>query len=271
MSNDRGSKKAETTARRSAREATFESLDVWTRPDRGRRRPRFTREAIAAAAIEIADREGIEEVSMRRLASELGAGTMTLYHYVRNKDELLALVSDALLAEVVVPDGELPDDWREALTMIARRSRDALRRHPWVLDVRDDPAPGPNGLRHWDQSMLAVSRVDLSVGERFELVTAVDEYVFGFCLMERQNGLAEDRPTDPELGAMRDYVTGLVETGEYPGLAAIWEDPGLDEAWAQMQERIFDPDRFDRNLARLLDGFEAELEQRTRTPTRKRR
>jgi AcrR family transcriptional regulator len=237
------------------------ALDVWTRPERGRRRPRYSRDEIAAAAIRIADGEGLEELSMRRLASALGAGTMTLYHYVHNKDELLALVSDALMAEVLVPEDELPRDWREALTLIARRSRDALRRHPWVLDVRDDPAPGPNGIRHWDQSMQAVSDLNLSVGERFELVTAVDEYVFGFCLMERQNGLADDPRAGPE-SAMRDYVEGLVATGEYPALAAIWDDPGIEQAWTQMQRQASDPDRFDRNLARLLDGFEAELSRR---------
>jgi AcrR family transcriptional regulator len=239
-----------------------DSLELWTRPDRARRRPRYTRDEIAAAAIRIADSEGLEELSMRRLASELGAGTMTLYHYVRTKDELLALVSDAIMAELLVSDDELPDGWREALTVIARRSRDALRRHPWVLDVRDDPAPGPNGVRHWDQSMQAVASLDSSVGERFELVTAVDEYVFGFCLMERVNGLADNEPPGPELDAMRGYVEGLVATGDYPALAAIWDDPGLEEAWTQMQRQVSDAGRFDRNLARLLDGFEAERERR---------
>ena len=69
--------------------------------------------------------------------------------------------------------------------MIANRSREALQRHPWTLEIHDDPAPGPNGARHFDQSMQAVMSLDLTLGERFELVTAVDEYVFGFCLLER--------------------------------------------------------------------------------------
>jgi AcrR family transcriptional regulator len=240
-----------------------DSLEVWTRPDRGRRRPRYTRDEIAATAIRIADSEGLEELSMRRLASELGAGTMTLYHYVRTKDELLALVGDAIMEELLVPDDELPDDWRDALTMIALRSRDAVRRHPWVLDVRDEPAPGPNEVRHWDQSMQAVSSLGLSVGERFELVMAVDEYVFGFCLMERVNTpLGEEGRPGRELDEMRVYVDALVATGEYPALAEIWQDPGLQETWTQMQARMTDPDRFGRNLARLLDGFEAELGRR---------
>ncbi len=241
-----------------------DSLEVWTRPERGRRRPRYTRDEIAAAAIRIADTEGFEELSMRRLASELGAGTMTLYHYVRTKDELLALVHDAIMAELLVPAGELPDTWRDALTAIAYRSRDALRRHPWALDIRDDPAPGPNGIRHWDQSMQVVTPLDLSIGERFELIAAIDEYVFGFCLLERVNGPVDvDRPPGPDLEGMAAYVDGLIATGEYPALAELERNPGLEDAWDQMQRQIADPGRFGRNLSRLLDGFEAELGRRT--------
>jgi AcrR family transcriptional regulator len=261
MSSRGRSGRTERDARRERQAAMSESLEVWTRPDRGRRRPRYTRDEIAAVAIRIIDSEGLEELSMRRLASELGAGTMTLYHYVHNKDELLALVSDAIMAELLVPDGELPTGWREAITLIAHRSREAVRRHPWMLDVRDDPAPGPNGVRHWDQSMQAVASLDISVGERFELVSAVDEYVFGFCLMERMNGPLEDdgAAPGPEFDEMRDYVDGLIATGDYPALAAIAESPGLEEAWTDMQRQITDPGRFDRSLQRLLDGFEAAL------------
>ena len=95
---------------------------MWARPQPPRRQPRYTREEIAATALRIADAEGIDAVSMRRVAAELGAGTMTLYHYVRTKDDLLALVSDAVVGENIVPAHELPDDWREALSAIARRT-----------------------------------------------------------------------------------------------------------------------------------------------------
>ena len=81
---------------------------------------------------------------MRRVAESLGAGTMTLYHYVRNKDELVTLMIDAVMGEVLVPDGELPADWREAMSKIARRSRDAFRRHRWMLDEVGEAGGGPN-------------------------------------------------------------------------------------------------------------------------------
>ncbi|MGZ4765632.1 MAG: TetR/AcrR family transcriptional regulator, partial [Ilumatobacteraceae bacterium] len=164
--------------------AHLETLDVWTRTERGVRKPRFNRDDIAAAAIRIADAEGFEAVSMRRLAAELDAGTMTLYHYVRTKDELLTLIVDAFLAEVVLAPGQrMPRDWRAAVTLIARRSRDALQRHPWILDIADDPNIGPNAMRHFDQSWQALSSLDASFDDKLDLIMAVDEYVFGFCLL----------------------------------------------------------------------------------------
>src|SRR5205085_6375031 len=120
------------------------------------------------------------------LAVELGAGTMTLYHYVRTKDELLTLVADAVMAEVVVPaDQPLPDDWRATVATIARRSRDVLRRHPWMLDIADDPPIGPNAVHHFDQSIQAIASLPGTFADKLDLVTAVDEYTFGFCFHER--------------------------------------------------------------------------------------
>ena len=233
------------------------ALDVWTRIEPAARRPRFTRDDITNVAIRIADREGIDAVSMRRIAAELGAGTMTLYHYVRTKDELLALVVDAIMGEIVIPSAELrAAHWRAAITIVATRSRDALRRHPWILDIADDPPVGPNSVRHFDQSLEAVASLPISLAEKLDIVTMVDEYVFGHCLLERNN-LQADEPSFPD--DMVAYVYALVQTGEYPQLAAISEEIGLEAAWRQVQSHLRDTDRFARNLARLLDGIEASL------------
>src|SRR5580658_10725345 len=104
---------------------------IWTRPEPAGRKPRLRREQIAATALAIADAEGFAAVSMRRVAAELGSGTMSLYRYISTKSELAALIDDALMAETVVPDEELPGDWRSALTMVAYRTRDVYLRHPW--------------------------------------------------------------------------------------------------------------------------------------------
>ncbi len=88
---------ARKTARLDELSAQLAAFDVWTRPGPGSRKPLFSRDEIAAAAVKIADEEGFDALSMRRLAAELDAGTMTLYHYVKTKDELLSLVSDRLM------------------------------------------------------------------------------------------------------------------------------------------------------------------------------
>src|SRR5262245_55478356 len=126
------------------------ALELWMRKPTPARKPRFTRDEITQTAIEIADAEGFGAVSMRRIASDLDPGTRTLYHYVRTKDELLSLVVDAVMGEIVVPDDEFPDAWRAAVTTIADRTRAALVRHPWILDITDDPPVGPNNVRHFD-------------------------------------------------------------------------------------------------------------------------
>jgi AcrR family transcriptional regulator len=232
------------------------SLDLWTRTERTRR-PRFTHDDIARTAIKIADTEGFDALSMRRLAAELDAGTMTLYHYVRTKDEVLTLVLDALMGEVVFgPDEPMPQHWRDAMTAIAARSRASILRHPWILEITEHPALGPNSVRHFDQSLQAVASLPITLAEKFDIVTAVDEYVFGSCLWEREGRL----PDASDDTGMITYIKGLIATGEYPQLAALAAEHGLDEAWEEIERHRRDPQRFGRNLARLLDGIGADLD-----------
>jgi AcrR family transcriptional regulator len=235
----------------------LEALDVWTRAEPARRRPRLSREEIAATAVRIADTEGLDALSMRRLAAELDAGTMTLYYYVRTKDEMLALVHDAVMGELVLPAGEsLPDDWREAVSVIARRSRDALRRHPWMFDIGNDPAVGPNSVRHFEQTMQAVAGIDGDFVTKLDVVTAVDEYVLGYCLHERV-AFHEDAAAGD---AMKRYVNDLISTGEFPELSRLIEREGTAKVWSELFTHAHDPARFDRNLARMLDGIEHDLQ-----------
>ncbi len=230
-------------------------MDLWTRAEPGARKSRLGRAELAEAAIAVVDAEGIDAVSMRRLANELDVGTMTLYHYVRTKDELLALMVDELLAEVVVPEGtELPGDWREAITLIARRSRDSLLRHPWVLDISGEPSIGPNAVLHFDQSWQAVAGLAAGFETKLDVITAVDEYVFGYCLAERR---VAAEGVDP--AGMLGYIDELVAAGTYPSLQQLAAEIGLGTVWTRVHAHATSPDRFDRNLARLLAGFAAEL------------
>src|SRR4051812_34638284 len=129
--------------RRQGRRAETAEQPIWTRPEPGERRPAYTREKIAETAIAIADAEGFEAVSMRRIATELGAGTMTLYYYVRTKDELIALMDDAIMGELIIPDDEPPDGWRDGLSEIARRTHGLFLKHPWSLESLRNAEGGP--------------------------------------------------------------------------------------------------------------------------------
>ena len=229
------------------------AYEIWTRERPGTRRPRHTLAQIADAALKVADTEGVDALSMRRLAAELGSGTMTLYHYVHTKDELNALLSDRVMSELLLEDDEFPDDWREAMTAIARRSRDVLLAHPWIFDIAEDPTIGPSGVRHFDQSLRAVSSLDLGVRERLDILQTVDEYVFGYC-MHRRGDAAETVPDD-----IKSYVVDIAGSGDYPQLQALLEEYGADDLWAEVVAHERDPSRFDRNLSRILDGIERDL------------
>ncbi len=242
--------------------AHLDALEVWTRGAGSGRRPRFTRDEIADAAVRIADAEGFEALSMRRLAAELEAGTMTLYHYIRTKDELLTLVNDAVMGEVMVPaDEPLPKDWRAAITILAERTRSAIERHPWLLDLVDDPQIGPNAVRHFDQTMQAVAPLGASLEERLDIVTAVDEYVFGYCIHARHNMHPEHEHEgdDDYTSGLVEYIEGLIATGDYPHLEELAQEHSIGEVLQIAEEHSRDPARFRRNLDRLLDGIEADV------------
>ena len=235
----------------------LEAMAVWLRDEPGARRPRWSRDEMASAAVELVDTEGLDALSMRRLAGVLGAGTMTLYHYVKTKDELLALVTDAVLAEVLLDDHELdPTDWQATMRVIAHRTRDSLLRHPWVFDITEEPPFGPNAARHFDQCLGALAAVEADLGTKLDVIFTVDEYVFGYCL-QRRNDLADDHRDDG--AAMVAYAEGLVARGGYPNLEALMAEHGATGLLAQVQAHGADPERFDRNLDRLFHGIAADL------------
>jgi AcrR family transcriptional regulator len=229
---------------------------VWFRKEPASRRPAHTRADIARAAMEIADSEGFEAVSMRRVAQRLGAGTMTLYHYVRNKDELVTLMIDAVMGEVVVPEDELSDHWRTALTQIAERSRQAFSTHHWIFDRFSDGRPGPNGMRHFEQSLQAVAGLGLDKEQTFELIGQIDDYVFGYSLREIQEREEHERGWPPEV---MDFFERELATGNYPTVRHFFGDVPFEDSFDAVVEFMSQEHRFDRGLARLLDGIEAEV------------
>lgn len=156
-------------------------LPIWAVAAPGARKPRFTREQIAKTAVRIADSDGFEALSMRRVAEEVGAGTMTLYHYVRTKEDLLALVEDALMGETVTACEPLPKSWRAAIRKLATATRTTYLRHAWALCSFTGARIGPNGLRHIEHSLQAVASLEVPLDDKLEILSIVDDYVFGHC------------------------------------------------------------------------------------------
>lgn len=228
---------------------------IWLREEPGARRPSHTRAEIVAAALAIADAEGFEAVSMRRVAQRLSAGTMTLYYYVRNKDELITLMFDEVMGEVLLPARELSDEWREALRQIAMRTRDTFKRHRWALDRLGDGRPGPNGLRHFEQSLQALAAAPLSDTEKFELIGQIDDYVYGFALREAQELDEHRRGWPPQVV---EFLQRELDSGDYP---LIGQFLGTDAAGGidRVAELIFSEGRFERGLERVLDGIEGMI------------
>jgi hypothetical protein len=181
---------------------------------------------------------------------------MTLYHYIRDKDELVALMDDAVMAELLVPDEELPTDWREAVAAVARRTRAAHRRHPWAWDSLRNVQIGPNGVKHAEQSLAAIAGLGLDPQLELEIVAQIDDYVFGFNV--RSQELEGGHVALDDLQYMGDQLG----TGRFPQLERLAGERGLRGIWDRFMVVLSDEDRFERGLTRLLDGIELDLRRR---------
>ena len=227
---------------------------AWARRHPGRTpRPPLTREGIVAAAMRIADAEGLPAVSMRRIAAELEARTMSLYHHVARKEDLFALMADAVASEVVVPE-PLPACWREAISVLVRQERAAAARHPWVADLRTMQLEvGPHMLRHAEQSLAALAELRLSPRDAIQVSMAVDHYVLGHTMHERWNVFA-----DADGVATERTPAALADSPVYAELAAGGELPFLRAALGEAGDQGA-ADTFEQGLTWLLDGIERDL------------
>lgn len=239
---------------------------IWSRPEPGSRNPRFSRDQIAAAALEIARAEGMQAVSMRRVAAELGAGTMTLYHYVANKRELVALMHDAMMGQLLVPEEELEKGWRPALRAIAQASLQAWRSHRWQReDSSQTPAFGPNGLRHFEQSLKAVAETGLPLPRRMEIISQVDEYVLGYAEAARGMDAGDYDEWEEEWGdwmsGVNEYIESQLASGDFPNVEKFLDGEDFPTVVRRMVAEYSADERFSRGLDRLLDGIEAEIER----------
>jgi AcrR family transcriptional regulator len=224
---------------------------LWLRPEPSDPRSAHSRDEIAAAALEIAAGEGFEAISMRRVAQQLGAGTMTLYNYVRNKDELITLMADAALGEALVPPGELDlSDWQVALRQIALRMRATFQRHRWVLDRVHIEHPIPNGLRIFEQYLRACSSLEVSDEEKVDVIALIDDYVYGFVLHEGEELEEQRRGWPPEVLTFLQRQLGSEDLANFRRFLGDDIEAGLVRAG----QLFLGEGRFERGLDRLLAG-----------------
>ena len=197
-----------------------------------RQKSRLSRKKIATVALAIADEEGFEAVSMRRVAQELKVGTMSLYYYVKTKDDLIAVMDDALMGEALLPS--LPKDWKRAMMQIARRTHAVFMRHPWALVSMMSAPPGLNAMRHMEQCLEALDETSMTAKQKIALLAMIDDFVFGHAL----RGAATHATIDMERTA-----TTLLATGDFPRLAEAFGG-GRHDAHQ---------DHFERGVRALLD------------------
>jgi AcrR family transcriptional regulator len=231
---------------------------VWARDEEQAAAPQpLSREAIVAAAIEIADTDGLEAVSIRRLATKLKARPMSLYSHIERKGDLIDLMIDEVLAGAILPDGPPLDDWREGLRQIAQRTRETARAHHWMIATAfRRPSIGPNALRHIDQSLGAVSSLPLTPERKRAVLLAVDTYTLGFVRWEVKGTKAPGPGCEgvdgdgPSAEAIDAYVAEQAASGKYPHLA---------ELGPKRLSLGVKAEAFDAGLGWLLAGIAAEV------------
>ena len=228
-------------------------------PPRGRDRG-LSREEIVAAAIAVADAEGPDAISMRRIARELRAGAMSLYWHVASKEELIDLMLDTLEAEIMV--AEPTGDWQADLRELAHRQRAGLLRHPWVMEyAASRPPSGPNDVRNLERMLGMVAGTGANPRMMVDILMTVVTYVMGAVLrevqekgQERDQAAREAAMSAAELEAEHErFVSWLAAADNYPNVQRMVEanvDPDAPETRDE---------RFEFGLDCLLDGIAAQL------------
>jgi AcrR family transcriptional regulator len=215
--------------------------------------PDLTRERIVAAAIRVADAEGLAQLSMRRIATELGSAPMSLYRHVSGKDDLLVSMMDSVLGDDPLP-ARPPEGWRAQLELSSRMQWHGFRRHPWLPQALSITRPQliPNAMRHTEWALRALDGLGLTIQEMMHVHMTLFSHVRGLALnleaeaqAEQDSGLTSDEWMQTQEHGFRV----IASTGDFPLLNRLVNsemDLDLDQL-------------FEFGLARLLDGLERHL------------
>ena len=236
---------------------------LWGQREPGRRgpKPRLSTAAVVDAAIALADAEGVQALSMRKVAETVGVSPMSLYTYVPSKAELLDLMFDRVLGDTADPDDRVIG-WRDKLAFMARERWALSERHPWLLDLATHRPPlGPNMMRKAVAMLTTVAAMGLSPEETGHAVDVLQDYITGALRSAREAREAEQ-------------LSGLSDEQWFSIVWPVLEkhlDPQHFETVSRMsegrRERSRSPDersaRFEFGLECVLDGLEAFINRRT--------
>jgi AcrR family transcriptional regulator len=207
------------------------------------------RERTLEVALAVADSEGIQAVTMRRLARDLGVEAASLYHYVNGKDQIFDGLVDVVAAEIELPKPSA--DWRESVSQRAHHTRSVLRRHPWAVSLMASrTSPGPATLGLLEAGIRCFREGGFSVLLAAHAVSTVDSYVHGFVLQEVNLPFRNES----ELAAMTAAIMETFPASEFPYLFEMTVEHVLRPGYDYGKE-------FDSGLSVVLNGVAALLEQ----------
>jgi AcrR family transcriptional regulator len=207
-------------------------------------RARLNRERVLQTAIKLADEDGLEKLSMRRLGEGLGVEAMSLYNHVSNKEDLLNGMIDTLYGEIELPSHD--DDWKTALRKRSVSVRQVLLRHPWANGLMDSAtSPGPGTLRHHDRVLGTFRNGGFSLAMTAHAFSALDSYVYGYAKQEKALPFDDGE----QAAAMAHVMLAQLPASEYPYLHELMAKhvlpPGYNYA-----------DEFSYGLDLVLDALE---------------
>jgi DNA-binding transcriptional regulator YhcF (GntR family) len=217
----------------------------------------LSRECIVAAAMRIADAEGLEALSIRGVAAQLDAPVMSLYRHVRSKDELVTVMANAALGEVALPDAPL-NGWRAQLELGSRLEWAAMRRHPWLARVVhiSRPSPMPHALAFVDWMMRALDGTNLDAATKLQVHVVLHGFIQGLAVNVEAEAKAVADSGMSEADYMREQdetFRGIAESGQFPYFAKMTR--GLPDTFQVDLDALLEM-----GLGAMLDGFAEMIE-----------
>lgn len=209
----------------------------------GGRRAHLSKDRVLTAALHLADRLGVDSLSMRKIAAELNVQAMSLYNHVANKNEILDGLVELVVAEIELPS--LDEDWKVAMRRRGRSAHEALLRHPWaIITMITRASAGPNMLRYLDATLGCLRKAGFSYEVADHARNAMDNHIYGFTLQEVNFPFEVPEYAD----TAREFLPGI-HIEDYPYFS--------DLATLVMERRYSGVHDFEFGLKLILDGLEA--------------